>query len=80
MTLRAVIVILLLAAIVVPVVIAELRRARPGGVRRTSSPKPVKPESSPKPQLRLVVNKNDMDRELAALLAQNARKPSEGDE
>ncbi len=81
MNLRAVIVIALLAAIVVPIVLAEVRRFRP---RRTAArvrqPRPAKREPVAKPSLRLVVNKNDMDRELAALLAKDSRKSPEADE
>jgi hypothetical protein len=78
MTVRAFIVFALLAAIVIPVVMAEMRRLGP---RRSSRPAPRAPKREPaKPPLRLVVNKNDMDRELAALLAKDSRKPSEPEE
>ncbi len=80
MTLRAVIVFVLLAAIVVPIVLAELRRARPRASSRVRQPRTAKREAPAKPPLRLVVNRNDMDRELAALLAKDSRKPSETDE
>ena len=78
-TIGAVIVFVLLAALVVPIVIAELNR-RPR--RRQVSKPPVVPkrESATKPPLRLVVDKNDMDRELAALLAKDSRKSSERDD
>jgi hypothetical protein len=80
MTLPAVVVLALLAAIVIPVVSAEMRRfgARPGS--RARAPRAPKREAPAKPPLRLVVNKSDMDRELAALLAKNSRKTSEPDE
>ncbi len=78
--LRAIIVLALVAAIVVPVVISEFRRLRPRTVARPAQPRATKRVAEAKPRLRLVVNKNDMDRELAALLAQNNRKRSEGDE
>jgi hypothetical protein len=79
MTLRALIVVALLAAIVVPVVLAELRR---GGLGRGRRPAPVRTpkRKTPKTPLRLVVNKNDMDRELAALLAKDSRKTPEPEE
>jgi hypothetical protein len=77
---RAVIVFALLAAIVLPIVLAELRRFRPRPVSRVRPPRPAKREPAAKPPLRLVVNKNDMDRELAALLAKDSRKPGEHDE
>jgi hypothetical protein len=81
MTLRAVIVFVLLAAIVIPVVLAEVRRFRPRRVGRDTTPRePKKREAAAKPPLRLIVNKNDMDRELAALLAKNSRKTTEPDE
>jgi flagellar biosynthesis/type III secretory pathway M-ring protein FliF/YscJ len=80
MMLRAIIVFALVAAIVVPVVISEFRRLRPRAVARPTEPRAPKRVAEAKPRLRLVVNKNDMDRELAALLAQNNRKPGEGDE
>jgi len=82
MMLRAIIVLALLAALIVPVVVAELRRSRPRpAVRRPPQIRPAKPEAAAKPPLRLVVNRNDMDRELAALLARNSRKSSsEADE
>jgi hypothetical protein len=80
MTLPALVVFGLLAAIVVPVILAEIRRlgARPGN--RASAPRAPKHDAAAKPPLRLVVNKSDMDRELAALLAKNSRKTSEPDE
>lgn len=78
MTSQAVIIFVLLAAIVVPVVMAEVGR------RKTRSPatkpRPVKREAADRPPLRLVVNKNDMDRELAALLAKDSRKSTEREE
>jgi hypothetical protein len=80
MTLRALIVFGLLAAIVVPVILAELRRFRPRRGRRASAVRAPKREVAPKPPLRLVVNRNDMDRELAALLAKDSRKTSEPEE
>ena len=80
MTLRAIIVFALLAALIVPVVVAELRRARPRAAAHKSPPRAPKPASASKPPLRLVVNRNDMDRELAALLAKDNRKPTETDE
>jgi len=80
MTLRAVIVFALLAAIVIPVVVAELRRSRPRRGSRASAPRPPKHAAAAKTPLRLVVNRNDMDRELAALLAKNSRKTPEPDE
>jgi hypothetical protein len=83
MTLRALIVFGLLAAIVVPVVLAELRRLGPRRERRERRVSPArapKREAAAKPPLRLVVNKNDMDRELAALLAKDSRKTSEPEE
>ena len=49
------------------------------GSAQPSAPRPPKREAA-KPPLRLVVNKNDMDRELAALLAKDSRKPSEPEE
>jgi hypothetical protein len=79
-TVGALIVFALLAAIIVPVVLAEMRRSGP---RRASRPAPVrtpKREAGAKPPLRLVVNKSDMDRELAALLAKDSRKSREPDE
>ncbi len=79
MTLRAVIVFVLLAAIIVPVVLAELRRFRPAQRSRARKPSPPQREAA-KPPLRLVVNRNDMDRELAALLAKDSRKPTETDD
>ncbi len=77
MTLQAVIVLVLLAALVIPVFAAE--SARRG---RRPVPKPARPVVEPvtKTPLRLVVNKNDMDRELAALLAEDSRKPTERDD
>jgi hypothetical protein len=80
MTLRAVIVFALLAALIVPVVVAEFRRARPRAAARKAPPRGSKPTAAAKPPLRLVVNRNDMDRELAALLAKDSRKPTETDE
>ena len=80
MTFRAVIVFALVAAIVVPVLISEFRRLRPRAVARPAPARAPKRVAEAKPRLRLVVNKNDMDRELAALLAQNNRKPTERDE
>jgi hypothetical protein len=80
MTLRALIVFILLAAIVVPIVIAEMRRFRPRAAARPARPRPPKREAPAKPPLRLVVDKNDMDRELAALLAKDSRKTREADE
>jgi hypothetical protein len=80
MTLRTVIVFALLAAIIVPIVLAEARRLRPRAVPRTTKPAPAKPARPPeaqKPPLRLVVNRNDMDRELAALLAKDHRKSTD---
>jgi hypothetical protein len=79
MTVRAFVVFALLAAIIVPVVLAEMRRLRPHRDSRASVPRPPKREAA-KPPLRLVVNKNDMDRELAALLAKDSRKPTEPEE
>jgi predicted lipid-binding transport protein (Tim44 family) len=80
-TVRALIVFALLAAIIVPVVLAEMRRLGP---RRPSRPaaavRAPKREAGAKPPLRLVVNKSDMDRELAALLAKDSRKGREPDE
>lgn len=78
--LRALIVFGLLAAIVVPVVLAELRRLGPRRERRVSPARAPKREAAAKPPLRLVVNRNDMDRELAALLAKDSRKTSEPEE
>jgi hypothetical protein len=80
MTLRAVIVFVLLAAIVMPVVLAEVRRFRPRPASRVMKARAPKREASAKPPLRLVVNKNDMDRELAALLAKDSRKPGAGED
>jgi hypothetical protein len=80
MTLRAAIVIALLAAIIVPVVWAEMRRLRPRPAARVAKPRAPKAQEPAKPPLRLVVNRNDMDRELAALLAKNSRKPTESDD
>jgi len=80
MTLRTVIVFALLAAIVVPVVLAEVRRFRPRAPSRATQPRAPKREAPVKPPLRLVVNKDDMDRELAVLLAKDSRKPTETDE
>jgi hypothetical protein len=80
MTLRAVIVFVLLAAIIVPVVLAEMRRWNPRRTPQTKKPSAPKREAAAKPPLRLVVNKNDMDRELAALLARDSRKPTETDD
>jgi hypothetical protein len=80
MTLRALIVFGLLAALIVPVVLAEVRRLRPRAARRVSQAKPPKREPPAKPPLRLVVNRNDMDRELAALLARDSRKSGEPEE
>lgn len=80
MTLRAAIVIALLAAIIVPVVLAEVRRLRPRTAARVTKPRVPKTEEPAKPPLRLVVNRNDMDRELAALLAKNSRKSTESDD
>ena len=77
MTLQAVIVLILLAALVVPVIAAEVARR---GRRPVSKPARPIVEAAPKPPLRLVVNKNDMDRELAALLAEDSRKPTERDD
>lgn len=76
MNVGTVVVFALLAAIVVPIVMAELARRQ---VRRpeTKPRRPVSREPVAKPPLRLVVNKNDMDRELAALLAKDSRKPTE---
>jgi hypothetical protein len=79
MTVRAFVVFALLAAIVIPVVMAEMRRLGPRRDSRASAPRAPKREAA-KPPLRLVVNKNDMDRELAALLAKDSRKPSEPEE
>ena len=79
MTVRAFIVFALLAAIIIPVVLAEMRRMGSRRGSRPSAPRPPKREPA-KPPLRLVVNKNDMDRELAALLAKDSRKPSEPEE
>jgi hypothetical protein len=79
MTLRAVIVFVLLAAIVVPIVLAEMRRFRPAQRTRARKPNAPQREAAKRP-LRLVVNKNDMDRELAALLAKDSRKPTETDD
>ncbi len=76
---RAVIVALLLCAIVVPIVLAESRRFRPRRAKAVPAAV-VKRDAAPKPALRLVVNKNDMDRELAALLAKNNGKTAEPDE
>ena len=76
MTVRAFVVFALLAAIVVPVVLAEMRRLGSRRQSRPSAPRAAKREPA-KPPLRLVVNKNDMDRELAALLAKDSRKPPE---
>lgn len=76
MTIQAIVVFALLAAIIIPVVASEL--ARNG--RRRPAPKPPEPprrEPVAKTPLRLVVNKNDMDRELAALLAKDSRKSTE---
>jgi hypothetical protein len=80
MILRAVIVLALLAAIIVPVVAAEARRLRRRTPVRVSKPRPPKREDAAKPPLRLVVNRNDMDRELAALLAKDNHKPGSADE
>jgi len=81
MTARAIVVFALLAAIIVPVLMSEMRRIRPRSVARpVAQPRVPKRIAEAKPKLRLVVNKNDMDRELAALLAQNNRKPTESDE
>jgi hypothetical protein len=80
MTLRAIIVFLLLAAIVVPIALAEMRRFRPRAAARPARPRPPKREAPARPPLRLVVDKNDMDRELAALLAKDSRKTREADE
>ena len=79
MTLRAVIVFALMAAIVVPIVVAEMRRFRPAKPRPTAAPRAPRPQAASRPPLRLVVDKDDMDRELAALLAKDARKPDERD-
>jgi hypothetical protein len=76
MTVRAFIVFGLLAAIVIPVVLAEMRRLRPRQDSRASAPRAPKREAE-NPPLRLVVSKNDMDRELAALLAKDRRRPPE---
>ncbi len=76
MTIQAVIIFIVLAALIVPVVLAEIRR-RPA---RRQPVAPRKREPVEKPPLRLVVNKNDMDRELAALLAKDSRKTTERDE
>jgi len=80
MTLRAVIVFVLLAAIIVPVVLAEVRRFRPRATSRVGQPRAPKREAAAKPPLRLVVSRNDMDRELAVLLARDSRKGTETDE
>ncbi len=80
MIVRAVIVFGLLAAIIVPVILAEVRRIRPRPIARVAKPSAPKPEAAAKPPLRLVVNRNDMDRELAALLARNSRKSAEPEE
>jgi hypothetical protein len=79
-TLRAAIVFLILGAIVVPIVLAEIRRLRPRAIARTSKPRAPKREPVAKTPLRLVVNRDDMDRELAALLAKNSRKSTETEE
>ncbi len=80
MMVRTLIVFALLAAIIVPVLLAEARRFRPRAAPR-EHPAQRAPKAAPaKPPLRLVVSKNDMDRELAALLAKNSRKPTETDE
>jgi hypothetical protein len=44
---------------------------------RASKPRAPKREAVAKTPLRLVVNRDDMDRELAALLAKNSRKSTE---
>jgi hypothetical protein len=80
MVLRAIIVGALVAALIVPVIVAEFRRYRPRRVLRAPAVRSAKREPAAKPPLRLVVNKNDMDRELAALLARNSRKPGPSDE
>jgi hypothetical protein len=76
-TLRAAIIVLVLAAIVVPIVLAEVRRLRPRAIGRAPKPRAPKREAVAKTPLRLVVNRDDMDRELAALLAKNSRKSTE---
>jgi hypothetical protein len=80
MTLPEVVVFVLLAAIVIPVALAEIRRLGARPASRASTPHAPKRAAAAKPPLRLVVNKSDMDRELAALLAKNSRKTSEPDE
>jgi hypothetical protein len=80
MALRAVIVFALVAALIVPVIVAELRRYRPRRPLRLPTARSTKREPAAKTPLRLVVNKNDMDRELAALLARSSRKPGPTDE
>jgi hypothetical protein len=79
-TVRALIVFALLAAIIVPVVLAEMRRLGPRRPSRPAAVRAPKREAGAKPPLRLVVNKSDMDRELAALLAKDSRKGREPDE
>jgi predicted lipid-binding transport protein (Tim44 family) len=79
-TVRALIVFALLAAIIVPVVLAEMRRLGPRRPARPAAVRAPKREAGAKPPLRLVVNKNDMDRELADLLAKDSRKGREPDE
>ncbi len=81
MTMRAVIVFALLAAIVIPILMAEARRFRPARTRKPAAPRtPRTPAAAARPPLRLVVDKDDMDRELAALLAKDARKRDERDQ
>jgi hypothetical protein len=76
MTIQALIVGVLLAAILVPVIRAELAR-RSARKPVLKQPRPAKRETVAKTPLRLVVSKSDMDRELAALLAKDSRKSNE---
>jgi hypothetical protein len=66
----------LVIAIMLGLVVRSLAGRTPSA-RRSVAPKRVRKPAPPARNLHLVVNKNDMDRELAALLGQERARPSD---